>query len=70
MNTHLRQRNKRKKIMVEVTEKEENFLNERQKCEKETQRREVREKKDMKKQYGNRAFCLNFRFSSCMQQPT
>lgn len=58
MNIHLRQRNKHKTIRVEETEEEENFLNEsRQKCEKETQRREVGEKKDMKNQYGNRAFC-------------
>lgn len=61
MNTHLRQRNKDKAIMVEETEKEENFLIEsRQKYEKETHWREVREKRDMKKQHGNTAFYYKF----------
>lgn len=46
--------------MVEERE-EENFLNEsRQKYEKETQWKEVREKRDVKKQYGSTAFCYKF----------
>lgn len=61
MNTHLRQRNKHKAIMVGETEEEEKFLNEsRLKCGKETQWREVREKRDMKNQYGNIVFCYEF----------
>lgn len=47
--------------MVEETEEEENFLNEcTQKCEKETQWREIGERRGTKKQYGNNAFCYKF----------
>lgn len=60
MNTHLKQRNKHKAIMVEETEKENFLIESRQKCEKETQWREVRGKRDMKKQYGNIAFYYKF----------
>lgn len=43
--------------MVEETE-EANFLNEsRQKCEKENLWREIRERRDMKTEYKNKAFC-------------